>query len=111
MNVLGPVGKWEAGGLQNRYEWVRFPPGPHHDKKYPLMGVFYFPIHGVSAIEKCQKFCTIRWYQFLESCPDDGMVDMRDLKSLDLKSRAGSSPAPGTSQKSATIGAFLTLMK
>ena len=36
------------------------------------------------------------YYQQSGSCPRGGMVDTRDLKSLGLIGRAGSSPAVGT---------------
>ena len=40
-------------------------------------------------------FCRFWFNSFLELGPSGGMADTRDLKSLDPKGRAGSSPASG----------------
>ena len=51
---------------------------------------------GISALKPLYTASTIAMFATPNTCPRGGMVDTRDLKSLGLVGRAGSSPAAGT---------------
>ncbi len=50
----------------------------------------------ISALKPLYTASTIAMFAPPNTCPRGGMVDTRDLKSLGLVGRAGSSPAAGT---------------
>ena len=61
---------------------------------YVLRSMQHF--HGTSALKPLYTASTIAMFAPPNTCPRGGMVDTRDLKSLGLVGRAGSSPAAGT---------------
>ncbi len=61
--------------------------------KYPA--IFIFAFAGMTTRNQVSIITEAR----CAPCPGGGMVDARDLKSLGLFARAGSSPAPGTNKK------------
>ena len=61
---------------------------------YVLRSMQHF--HSTSALKTLYTASTIAMFTAPNTCPRGGMVDTRDLKSLGLVGRAGSSPAAGT---------------